>query len=216
MLPHNLPRAGASRALLNPNAYFFDRFGSRGNRSPLVLADREMNQFKGRIFDVDVNPMAQDVFSSNLQDVLNNNFNSPQDEEDAVFALFNPIRLTISVFRYIHHPEVLPIIQRNRRNLLEATETISQHVVTLGNAHALHEEFSSLWYAARTTRARDWIQDRLVQIVQAFNEYEEDNDAEHPAQTRIFHEVKLLEDQIIYVQPPPADPEDEDDAGYPT
>lgn len=174
-----------------------------------------MNQFKGRIFDVDVNPMAQDVFSSNLQNVLDNSYDALPDE-DAVEALFNPIRLTISVFRYIHHPEVLPIIQRNRRNLLAATETISQHVVTLGNAHSLHEEFSSLWYAARTTRARDWVQDRVVQIVQAFTDYRSLNGAAHPAADRVLHEAGRLQDQIIYIEPPPADPEDETDADYPS
>lgn len=51
VLPGTLPRAGGSVTLLTPNDYFFDRFGSQGNRAPLVVADREMNQFKGRIFN---------------------------------------------------------------------------------------------------------------------------------------------------------------------
>lgn len=55
----NLPRAGASRHVGNPNDYFMDRFGSTGNRQPLLLADRAMNQVKGRIFNGGATP--QDI-----------------------------------------------------------------------------------------------------------------------------------------------------------
>ncbi|KAH7140198.1 hypothetical protein B0J13DRAFT_446879, partial [Dactylonectria estremocensis] len=44
----NLPRAGASNSVRTPNDYFMDRFGSTGNREPLLLAERNMNQVKAR------------------------------------------------------------------------------------------------------------------------------------------------------------------------
>ncbi|EEU36862.1 uncharacterized protein NECHADRAFT_26621, partial [Fusarium vanettenii 77-13-4] len=47
----NLPRAGASRHVGNPNDYFMDRFGSTGNRQPLLLADRAMNQNRVQLLD---------------------------------------------------------------------------------------------------------------------------------------------------------------------
>ncbi|KAK1771446.1 glycosyl hydrolases family 18-domain-containing protein [Phialemonium atrogriseum] len=119
-------------------------FGSQGNRSPMLLADREMNQFKGRIFNIEQDAMASDTFRDNLAEVMNNNFHGLLDEQAAIERLFNPIRITIAVFRYIRHPDVLPVIQGNRRKLLEATQRISANVLTLGNAHALHEEFDSL------------------------------------------------------------------------
>lgn len=214
MLPANVPKAGASRTIRTPNFYFFDRFGSQGNRSPLLLADREMNQFKGRIFDAR-DPMAQKSFNDHLDDITEGDYNAFITEQESIEAVFNPIRMTISVFRYIHTPEVLSVIQTNRRNLLEATRVISANVVTLGDAHRLHEEFDSVWHSARTDRARDWVEDRLVQIIQAFSDYRESTGTPHPAERRVFHEVGRLQDQIKYIQPVPQDPEDEDDASYP-
>lgn len=159
--------------------------------------------------------MASDTLRDNLDEVMNNNFHGPLDEQAAIERLFNPIRITTAVFRYIHHPDVLPVIQGNRRNLLEATQRISANVLTLGNAHALHEEFDPVWYAARTDRARDWVQDRLVQVIQAFSDFSAANDEIHPAERRVFHQIGRLQDQIRYIEPVPQDPEDVDDEDYP-
>lgn len=52
VLPSNFPRAGSSRSLLTPNGYFFDRLGSQGNRFPMLLCQRTLNQMKGRIFNL--------------------------------------------------------------------------------------------------------------------------------------------------------------------
>ena len=70
ILSSTLPRAGGSQRLYTPNDYFFDRFGSQGNRGPMLLADREMNQFKGRIFDEGVAPQDIDVFQRNLRNAV--------------------------------------------------------------------------------------------------------------------------------------------------
>lgn len=66
----NLLRAGASRHVANPNDYFMDRFGSTGNRQPLLLADRAMNQVKGRVFGEDIDPQSSVVFQQNLANGL--------------------------------------------------------------------------------------------------------------------------------------------------
>lgn len=42
-----LPSAGSSRVVKSPNDYFMDRWGSKGNRSPFLLLDRNLNQVKG-------------------------------------------------------------------------------------------------------------------------------------------------------------------------
>lgn len=60
VLPSNFPRAGSSFTILTPNAYLFDRLGSQGNRAPLVLCQRTLNQMKGRIFNLRMPANGQD------------------------------------------------------------------------------------------------------------------------------------------------------------
>ena len=75
---------GSSIGLKSPNGYFMDQFGSQGNRAPLLLADRQMNQMKGRIFK-GVDPADLDDFNEKLDQVIEDG----AGEED----LFEPLRM---------------------------------------------------------------------------------------------------------------------------
>lgn len=68
-LDANYTGTGSSIGLTTPNGYFMDQFGSQGNRAPLLLADRQMNQIKGRIFSGD-DPQDGKNFGKQLQKVI--------------------------------------------------------------------------------------------------------------------------------------------------
>lgn len=102
LLPTTLPRAGRSALLRTPNDYFFDRFGSQGNRAPMVLADRIMNQFKGRIFD-GVDPQSRREFDDNLRDVVGGG--------DRVAQLLQPLKMVSPVL--VHDSRGSKILMTN-------------------------------------------------------------------------------------------------------
>jgi hypothetical protein len=66
----NLQRAGVSQNIKTVNDYFMDRFGSTGNREPMLLADKDMNQVKGRIFCPDSSIQSPIVFEKYLENSL--------------------------------------------------------------------------------------------------------------------------------------------------
>lgn len=88
--PGTFPRTGRSVGVRAAGDYFMDQFGSQGNRAPLVLAERNMNQMKGRIFSPNTDPQSERNFQSNLQTSLT----TGMGEE----FLLEPIRMVRSLF----------------------------------------------------------------------------------------------------------------------
>ncbi|OLN86722.1 hypothetical protein CCHL11_03720 [Colletotrichum chlorophyti] len=167
-----MARAGSSRAILTPNGYLFDRLGSQGNRFPFLLCERAMNQMKGRIF------------------------NLPQNE------MFENMRMSIGVFRYINHPDALPTVQRNRRELRTAVIAIAQIVTPLRDAVAIHREFDSNWYREAADSTRGWLSERVLDIRLRFGELERAGNLP-PNAASVQSILDELANQMHYIQPPP-------------
>ncbi|PCD40766.1 hypothetical protein FGRA07_02037 [Fusarium graminearum] len=80
-----LPSAGSSRVVKSPNDYFMDRWGSKGNRSPFLLLDRNLNQRQSKVETA----MMESWIPLNGK--------------------------TISVFRYLNRAEISGAVPRLRR-----------------------------------------------------------------------------------------------------
>ncbi|KEY74068.1 hypothetical protein S7711_02657 [Stachybotrys chartarum IBT 7711] len=199
ILDTSITSTGTSRGIRTPNDFFMDQFGSQGNRAPLLLLQRSLNQIKGRVFGDGVDIEDEDHFTDNLEAVAR----SGQQED---YLLAN-IRETIAVFRYINHPNALPRIQANRRRLREVTAIIEREVPVLAGMHDLHIEFDNAWYRERSANARTWVADRLVQIIATYSNLEQAGTS--PANAReVRAAVDSLFDDLPYMEPPPEDPND--------
>ncbi|KAF5576472.1 glycosyl hydrolase family 71 [Fusarium pseudocircinatum] len=192
---NGLPRADMSQATNTPNDYFMDRFGSTGNRSPLLLADRTMNQVKGRIFSQDANVQSE----ANFEETLEESIRTGTGEQ----AFLEPIRQVIIVFRYMSTPEARQRIQQNRRNLLDASRRISANVPQLRLLHELHHEFDYNWYLHRTNRARAWVESQLDTIT---DQYEAANLTPLTGNYQtVMDAVKQFRSEMKHIEPPPED-----------
>lgn len=165
VLPPGLPMAGTSRCVKSPVEYMFDQVGSYGNRAGMVLCQRDFNQRKGRVFNLNtqagpghqVSPLAQDRFEMLLEQSLTSTVR--QDE------LFEALGQVIGVFRYINDPVILPIVRTNINNMQDAADRIAATVPQLPYLGRMFAEFYPAWYqeAARTSRA--WMSDRINDII---------------------------------------------------
>ncbi|KAF5519750.1 hypothetical protein CGCA056_v008105 [Colletotrichum aenigma] len=225
VLPANLPRAGSSHTLRTPNGYLFDRFGSHGNREPFVLCERVMNQMKGRIYnlrqpspkadnggntgggsgsgsndpDSDVGERPGIIGDERFQTLL---INMLRGDVAAQTEMFDSIRMAICVFRYINHPDALPTVQRNRREIRAAVIAIAKFVRPLSDAAAIRREFDSNWYRECADRTRAWVVDSILEIRLNFGQLQRDGNLP-PNAAEVQDILDALSDQIHYIQPPP-------------
>ncbi|OHW99154.1 glycosyl hydrolase family 71 protein [Colletotrichum incanum] len=225
VLPATMPRAGSSKAILTPNGYLFDRLGSQGNRFPLLLCECVMNQVKGRIYNLrqpspqaenggnagsgsgsndndpnsDVgerpNPMGEERFETLLLNTLRGNVTAQND-------MFEGLRMAIGIFRYINHPDALPTVQRNHRELRIAVTVIAGLIRPLSDAAAIQREFDSNRYREGADRTRAWVAERILDIRLQFGQREQDGNLPPNAAT-VQGILDDLADQIHYIQPPP-------------
>lgn len=162
---------GARRCTSSPSQYFADQFGSHSRRNPMLLCERNLNQMKGRVFDLQLprgrptNPIDLDRFNALANDALWSN--QAQNE------LFDLLRQVIGVFNYINHPQALPILQANRNRLQTAAVEIAGRVRALENLGLVFEEFFPAWYQETATRTRVWLANRLEELGNRFDQAEQ-------------------------------------------
>lgn len=83
-----------------------------------------------------------------------------------------------------------PLVQRQRRNLLAA----------------VHRDD---WYQTRTTAARAWLENRIIDIVAAYTLCENENGEPAPEAERGFARLKNYYDMLGEIKLPPQDPNDD-------
>ncbi|EQB54827.1 mutanase [Colletotrichum gloeosporioides Cg-14] len=145
---HN-PDAGKSQTLYAPEDYFQDQFGSIGNRAPMVLCEKKLNNMKGKIIGFD-DPVARNTMRDLRDGALTGDI-SDQDE------FFRGIARAISVFVYLNHPDVLPTVQGNRQNLFNPARLLAMLVIEFTNLEYLVREFDDAWYEEAARRTRAWV-----------------------------------------------------------
>ncbi|KAF0640140.1 hypothetical protein FPSE5266_04165 [Fusarium pseudograminearum] len=173
-----LPSAGSSRVVKSPNDYFMDRFGSKGNRLPFLLLDRNLNQVKGRIFSDGATVQDPSLFAKLLKATIKGG--------NGHDGILDPIKW----------------IQKNRQGLLAASSQISGAVPRLKRLHEIHQEFDYNWYRARTDNARKWVIGQLDLIENAFQKA-----SPVPANYKtVMDTVAEFKTEARLIKPPPEDP----------
>lgn len=113
-----------------------------------------------------------------------------------------------AIFNYINSDEMLPTIQAQRRNLLAASSSISSEVTQLSRLNAVHREFDYDWYQTRSNAARDWVADRIIDIVARYTQYNSDNNGDSaPQERRVYSMLNRYYDRLDEIKPPPEDPD---------
>ncbi|KAH6714756.1 hypothetical protein BKA61DRAFT_575468 [Leptodontidium sp. MPI-SDFR-AT-0119] len=152
-----------------------------------------MNQFKGRIFNIEQDPQDIDAFNKNLERAVETGTGEAE--------LLNPLKQVISVFKYINERRANTVLHSNRQGLLDASETLSNEIPELVAFHAIHNEFDADWYEARTQRARNWVLNRILDIIIAYNIAENNGHILANAQS-VLLEMDLMFAQLSDIKPP--------------
>ncbi|KAF6805710.1 mutanase [Colletotrichum musicola] len=150
------PKTGRSRGILTPSDYFFDQFGSKGNRAPLTICEKKLNGMKGNIFAFNEPAARKDMTewrAGALKGIVNDQNN-----------YFERISRAIAVFLYLNHPDVLPTIQDNRENLFAAARFLATLIVEFASLEALLKLFDDAWYTEAARLTHDWVEEMLNDI----------------------------------------------------
>ena len=94
-------------------------------------------------------------------------------------------------------------IQNNRRALLDASEFIANNVPALAPMHAIHQQFDNDWYETRALAARNWVTERIVQIIERYSAFEAQNGQSPANMRRLFRELGRLQDMLTDIRAPP-------------
>ncbi|KAF6804960.1 mutanase [Colletotrichum plurivorum] len=153
------PVAGRSQDVSTPADYFWDQFGSLGNRAPLLLCEKLLNQMKGHILGWD-DPASRTDMKNWREAALKGDVTSQSE-------YFQHISRSIAVFVYLNHPDALPTVQNNRESLFVAARFLSTLIVEFATLEALIRLFDEAWYEQAATLTREWAEDMLNEIQDA-------------------------------------------------
>jgi hypothetical protein len=111
------------------------------------------------------------------------------------------------VFKYLNENQASNQQLNNRQGLLDASEAISNDVPALAAFHAIHNEFDADWYETRTRAARNWLSERIIDIIAAYNTAENNGNVPANAQ-QILLEIDLMYKQLSDIKAPPGPTDD--------
>ncbi|KAI0811427.1 hypothetical protein GGR55DRAFT_101306 [Xylaria sp. FL0064] len=171
VLPQGLPRTGTSRYIDQPVQYMFDQIGSYGNRAGMILCQRDFNEVKGRVFNLNtqkgVNRGQAPWNVARFQEVVDRSLTNTTAQNEMIEAL----RQVIGVFRYINNNEARPILGGNIRNMEVAADQIAATVPPhLANIGVMFHEFYPAWYQEAARTARAWVADRINDIIARYTQ----------------------------------------------
>ncbi|KAL8305540.1 hypothetical protein RB600_008430 [Gaeumannomyces tritici] len=216
------PRKGWNPACANDR--LFEIMGSRRNQSPLRLADKSTNNFKGRCFGT-LYDRATDRRTGITSPV---DSNVQQQHMEALIAVggtlntnaefISNLRHVLSVWRYLHHDEVLPRLQETRRGLRREINMMEnwtrqnapprapgQPEQSLAGFTAIFDAFDSDYWAEAADHSRRWIEAWVAAAKNELLTYQRQQGQDHPERLYIeqeLHEI-LIEAMRIIQAPPP-------------
>ncbi|KAI8951129.1 hypothetical protein F4801DRAFT_546511 [Xylaria longipes] len=201
VLPPGLPMTGTSRCIKSPAEYMFDQIGSYGNRAGMILCQRDFNQMKGRVFNLNtqagvgrgVSPIAYMEF----QRLVEMSFNSTVNQDQ----LFESLRQVIGVFRYINDFEIRPVLGGNIDNMQAAANQISATIPRLASVGPMFREFYPAWYREAARTARAWVSDRITDIIAGYTQAIQSGNAPTNAAVVLMLVNELFDDLSYIVSP---------------
>ncbi|GJC88497.1 hypothetical protein ColLi_11335 [Colletotrichum liriopes] len=79
---------------------------------------------------------------------------------------FEAVANAIAVWNYLNHPDVLPTVQDNRQNIIDAARLIATLITEFASLEALVMEFDDAWYENAADRTRTWVDEMLDEMEQ--------------------------------------------------
>lgn len=189
----------------NLNERLYEVLGSRMNRAPFRLLERESNGIKGRIFrtlyssETFIRTGRTDISSEKNMITWRTQFITKHGTMAANPEYLHAMRAVTAVWRFLHHEDVLSRIMETRRalrseiNLVEATTR--QLASTpggrphLGGLTALFDEFDTDYWQSAVDHSQTWIMTQISTLRESLNNYTIANGQDHPE--RFWIEVAL-------------------------
>ncbi|KAH8170471.1 repeat domain in vibrio, colwellia, bradyrhizobium and shewanella domain-containing protein [Sarocladium implicatum] len=167
VIPRNAPRPGTTQCVDTPNDYLMVRNGAQGNRRPLVLASKDINGAKARVFNLQTpgqNTRPALLNEADYARLIAESF----DYVNSSSHLFVLLRDVIGVWNYMNHATMQPTIRQTIQELYAAGDYISANVPGLQNVGPMLREFFPNWYNEAARQSREYLQARLDQIRAAY------------------------------------------------
>ncbi|KLU87064.1 hypothetical protein MAPG_06069 [Magnaporthiopsis poae ATCC 64411] len=117
------------------NSRLYEVIGSKTNRAPFRLLSRDLNNMKGRIFNMQYDSATGEKLGSPnpradnyMRRQIDNTFDAATGSLEEAQGFLNALRDVVAVFRYLHDPDVLDAIQRTRWRLREQCQVAEDDV----------------------------------------------------------------------------------------
>ncbi|KAK4149896.1 glycosyl hydrolase family 71-domain-containing protein [Chaetomidium leptoderma] len=164
MLPAGLPRVSpTSPEIRNAMKLIFEACGSDSNILRLLLADREMNQIKGKLVRF-LNPMAPKIFQKALKDGAAGN-------REAAMTAISAIKGTFSVFSYLQHPEVSAAFHATADSIRAQFAIIASNTQGAAFLAERWDEYFLALLRAIVSHGHNWTAERLLQAARHYSQY---------------------------------------------
>lgn len=172
-----------ARDRFNINDRLYTILGSNYNRAPFRMLAGSMNNMKGHIYGGD-RPVDETRIANFVADAVATGTN----EEN----FLQPLRQVVAIFRYMFDDDVLPQIQRERRQIRRQLAAIATWIPQLQPLLSIWTEFDPAYFAFYADNTRTWLQGQIILIRNQYN-------AANPVpanRARVLQELLLLENQL--------------------
>lgn len=106
------------------------------------------------------------------------------------------MKQVIAIFRYLFDQDVLPQIQRQRRQIRRQLNAVALAIPQLGPLLNIWLQFDPVYFTAVADRTRTWLQGQITRIRTMYL-------AANPApgnRARVLNELTLLQNQLNIIQ----------------
>ncbi|KAK4157150.1 hypothetical protein C8A00DRAFT_29859, partial [Chaetomidium leptoderma] len=149
--------------ITNPVFRLFEAFGSNTHMGPLSLADRMMNQIKGKLIGLG-DPLTLLVFKGLMED-------GARGDTMAAMKGLSYIQGGIAVFNYLQQPGVSGVFHETATNIRAQFSITDRYIVTLGAPNLANkwDEFFAALLRAVPVHSQQWLNDRIWAAIAAYN-----------------------------------------------
>lgn len=145
---------------VNINDRLYTILGSNYNRAPFRMLAGSMNNMKGHIYGGD-RPVDETRIANFVADAVATGTN----EEN----FLQPLRQVVAIFRYMFDDDVLPQIQRERRQIRRQLAAIATWIPQLQPQLSIWTEFDPAYFAFYADNTRTWLQCQIILIRNQYN-----------------------------------------------
>ncbi|KAM7216064.1 hypothetical protein V8F06_008537 [Rhypophila decipiens] len=172
---------------MNLNDRMFSILGSNYNRAPFRLIPRTINNMKGKVFALQ-QPFDLPTWLTTVGEAAEADIG----EEDWL----EPLREIVSIWRYLWSPEVLPTIQRQRRQMRQQMATASVGLTGLNNLADIWEDFDINYWYTTAQHTREFLRNAVQRAAEVYERDPEDRPANWDRVTAQLDEILYQMDRL--------------------